>query len=614
MGKGHPLLLWAAFAIVVLTHGADNYDSLAHASVEGMVSKQEADEGREDVENMFREFFATQDGANTATPALELIDAFTSQPSLKAASAGTDAVLVKLPPGMQLPPGAMRVQQVNQAQSHPVPQVQQLATQARAQAKPQVNKQVPVPAASVHPVTKQPVQAVAQPTPLQVQKVQVQTQVAAPKVTTQPVQGKAPVQVQPQAKNVVVVVKKQTPAQVKKQAKKKAKKKLKKKLHLARQFNKLVKNVDSILDEAMKKLKNDKKLFHKAVKDGHKKQIVLQHEAKGARRHAKGDSVKMDAIQTHMALAQRAGARAFIKFVNTFRTGAKKNFRADYKNAKIHERQLKKIYHKICHHVSHAWKAMKAHGKKLHAVYMTELKHYWKAKYSCGGDKKPAIKAALKKARHAAKLKMKHARGVSWHFKQSMHKAHHHAKKLRKGLQQALRKIHFVFKKARSMYRHTAKTFQVGFAMQVAAQQPVSQKALRRLRKRRQQRKQTNLKHTKKRVQHRPRHAHKLAHKKLSHRKPSAHVKHVSRASASAAPKKRALKHKLAKHGHRGRLDTAEKKAVKIVKRAILQQQRARLQHVSRSTPVKKQRQQVVKQDLAEEDEDEYDELWQPSK
>merc|ERR1711907_256421 len=262
MGRSHPLLLWAAFAIVVLTHGADNYDSLAHASVEGMVSRQEADEGREDVENMFREFFATQDGANTATPALELIDAFTSQPSLKAASAGTDAVLVKLPPGMQLPPGAMRVQQVNQAQSHPVPQVQQLATQARAQAKPQVNTQVPVPAASVHPVTKQPVQAVAQPTPLQVQKVQVQTQVAAPKV--------------------VVVVKKQTPAQVKKQAKKKAKKKLKKKLHLARQFNKLVKNVDSILDEAMKKLKNDKKLFHKAVKDGHKKQIVLQHEAKGA--------------------------------------------------------------------------------------------------------------------------------------------------------------------------------------------------------------------------------------------------------------------------------------------------------------------------------------------
>merc|ERR1712036_197071 len=187
--------------------------------------------------------------------------------------------------------------------------------------------------------------------------------------------------------------------------------------------------------------------FQKAVKDGRKKQLSLKNRAHGARRHAKGDSVKMDAIQTHMALAQRAGARAFMKFVSTFRTGAKKNFRAEYKNAKIHERQLKKIYHKICHHVSHAWKAMKLHGKKLHAVYMTELKHYWKAKYSCAGaKKKPAIKVALKKARHDAKQKMKLSRSQQWHFKRSMSKAHHHAKKLRKGLQQALRKIHFVFK------------------------------------------------------------------------------------------------------------------------------------------------------------------------
>merc|ERR1711959_705503 len=184
-----------------------------------------------------------------------------------------------------------------------------------------------------------------------------------------------------------------------------AMKKLKKKLHLARQFNNLVKKVDSILDDAMKKLKKDKKLFHKAVVDGHKKQIVLQSKANGARRHAKGDHIKIEAIATHMALAQRAGARAFIKFVNSFRAGAKKNFRADYKTAKIHERELKKIYHKICHHVSHAWKAMKAHGKKLHAMYMTELKHYWKAKYSCAGEKKkPSIKVALKKARHDAKL------------------------------------------------------------------------------------------------------------------------------------------------------------------------------------------------------------------
>lgn len=391
--------------------------------------------------------------------------------------------------------------------------------------------------------------------PVQMQgKVQVQTQVAAPKVTTHAAAPqKVPVQAQTPQKHVAVVVvaKKETKAQAKKLAKKTAKKKMKKKLHLARQFNQLVKKVDSVLDVAMKKLKKGKKLFHKAVEDGHKKQVVLQSKANGARRHAKGDNVKIEAIATHMALAQRAGARAFIKFVNTFRAGAKKNFRADYKTAKIHERQLKKIFRKICHHVSHAWKAMKTHGKKLHAAYMAKLKDYWKAKYTQLDEKgKPIPKATLKKSRHYAKLKMKHARSQQWHFKRSMSKAHHHAKKLRKGLKQAIRKIHFVFKKARSMYRHTAKTFMVGFEMEVAAQKPVSQKPLRKLRKRRQLKQKLHKKHV---------HGHRQKHsaKKLAKKKVSAHQEYQHG------------KHK------RARLDSAEKKAVKIVKRAILQQQRA---------------------------------------
>merc|ERR1711988_1177066 len=373
---GHPLLVWVALAAaVVLSHGADNHDSLGHASVEMMLSKQDAEAGRADVESMFREFFATQE---VASPSLELIDLASqvpesSQAVVKGGSTSVPhAMLVKLPPGMQLPPGATRIQQVNQEQHHPAPQVQEVVT--RAQAHMQARSRIPL-ANAMHPVAKQAAppaisgQARGQTattqsgTPLQIQrKVQVQTQVAAPKLSNQSVPAQKP-QLQSQASKHIVVVMAKTKKQTQAQAKKLAKKTAKKKMHLARQFNKFVKQVDSILDDAMKKLKKDKKLFHKAVQDGHKKQVVLQHQAQGARRHANGDSVKIDAIQTHMALAQRAGARAFIKFVNSFRTGAKKNFRASYKNAKIHERQLKKIYHKICHHVSHAWKAMKGHGK-----------------------------------------------------------------------------------------------------------------------------------------------------------------------------------------------------------------------------------------------------------
>merc|ERR1711988_1104435 len=626
---GHPLLVWVALAAaVVLSHGADNHDSLGHASAEVMLSKQDAEAGRADVESMFREFFATQE---VASPSLELIDLASqvpesSQAVVKGGSTSVPhAMLVKLPPGMQLPPGATCIQQVNQEQHHPAPQVQEVVT--RAQAHMQARSRIPL-ANAMHPVAKQAAppaisgQARGQTattqsgTPLQIQrKVQVQTQVAAPKLSNQSVPAQKP-QLQSQASKHIVVVMAKTKKQTQAQAKKLAKKKAKKKLHLARQFNKFVKQVDSILDDAMKKLKKDKKLFHKAVQDGHKKQVVLQHQAQGARRHANGDSVKIDAIQTHMALAQRAGARAFIKFVNSFRTGAKKNFRASYKNAKIHERQLKKIYHKICHRVSHAWKAMKGHGKKLHATYMTALKHYWKAKYSCVGDKKkPSIKVALKKARHNAKQKMKHARSQQWHFKRSMSKAHHHAKKLRKGLQQALRKIHFVFKKARSMYRHTAKTFMIGFVMQVAAQKPVRKGALRRLQKRQLKRKQLKKqKHPKKHIQGHHQHARKLAKKEKQTRKSAGKVKVVGHVSSKKASKMATSTKKASKQR---RLDSAEKKAVKIVKRAILQQQRA----VSRSgsDPVIKQKikshvKQHLAQDLAEEnteDLDEDDELWE---
>merc|ERR1712205_200045 len=175
---------------------------------------------------------------------------------------------------------------------------------------------------------------------------------------------------------------------------------------------------------------------------------------------------------------------------------------------------------------------------------MAKLKDYWKAKYTQLDEKgKPIPKATLKKSRHYAKLKMKHARSQQWHFKRSMSKAHHHAKKLRKGLQQALRKIHFVFKKARSMYRHTAKAFMVGFEMEVAAQKPVSQKPLRKLRKRRQLKQKLHKKkhahgHIQKQQQQQqhPAKTKKLAKKKVidQHGK----HKHTKRAAAKSSKKK----------------------------------------------------------------------------
>merc|ERR1712225_76883 len=138
--RAHSYVLWAAFAAAaVLAHGADTYDriydSVGHASVEEAagIAAPSTNGDAEDVERMFREFVATQEDAR---PSLELIDTqarrivpearTSTQAAAGASTTVPHAVLVKLPPGMQLPPGAMRV--VNRMQSHEAPQVQQLAT------------------------------------------------------------------------------------------------------------------------------------------------------------------------------------------------------------------------------------------------------------------------------------------------------------------------------------------------------------------------------------------------------------------------------------------------------------------------------------------------------
>merc|ERR1711939_35925 len=103
----------------------------------------------------------------------------------------------------------------------------------------------------------------------------------------------------PPGKDVVSVVPVATAAAAARAAEKK---KIKKKLDLAKRFNLLVKEVDSLLEDAMKKIKTDRLLFRKAVVDGKKKTISLKHQMVRARRHAHGDFTKIKAIETHMAL------------------------------------------------------------------------------------------------------------------------------------------------------------------------------------------------------------------------------------------------------------------------------------------------------------------------
>jgi hypothetical protein len=275
-----------------------------------------------------------------------------------------------------------------------------------------------------------------------------------------------------QGKTAVVDGKKVIVVAVAKTNTKRAPKKPVKKISLAKRFHSLVKQVGSTLGAAITKIRKDKKLFAKASQVGRRKQQSLHSQAQGAKRHATGDSSKLQAIQTHMALASRDGARAFIHFVSKFKKGAKVSFWQSYKKAKADEHLVSKIYRKIDSHVVRASKAMKTAGHKMRGTYMKKLKAYWKAKYSYPGKTKQQ-KAAAKKKRHAAKVVMKKARSNLEGFKKTMRTAHHHAKKLREGLKHAMKKLHFLFKKARRIYRHTTKKFRVGFSVRAQAERQV---------------------------------------------------------------------------------------------------------------------------------------------
>merc|ERR1712146_12960 len=90
---------------------------------------------------------------------------------------------------------------------------------------------------------------------------------------------------------------------------------------------------------------------------------------------------------------------------------------------------------------------------------MGALKASYKAKYACTG-KKPV--AAVKKAQEEAQAKFKQVAKSYASFRKSSRKAHHHARNLKKGLKHAIHKLHFVFGKARHMYRHTISSFRLG--------------------------------------------------------------------------------------------------------------------------------------------------------
>jgi len=337
-----------------------------------------------------------------------------------------------------------------------------------------------------------PVQATAAPTKAAPQKaVPTKTSAAAAKVVEVAAQGgstakavQAAVPAQTKAP-VVVVVKSQAP-ETKKQL---AKKKMEKKLSLAKQFSTLVQTVDTILDESMKRMTQDKETFKKALAAEHKKQNMLRDTGDGAQRDNRANANKLYAIQTHIDLARKVGAKKFISFISQLRKGTKRRFNTAYSRASAKQEQLISVYKKISKHVAHATKAMHKHKRVLQTNFIAALKAYYKVKYSCAGKKPPAVVA---KERAAAKKAYKLAFLAKSNFKRSEKKAHHHAHHLRKGLKHAIHKLHFLFRKAKGMYRHATKMFHAGFETRMTAQKIFHSKALHFLK----QEEAKNQKHT----------------------------------------------------------------------------------------------------------------------
>jgi len=249
----------------------------------------------------------------------------------------------------------------------------------------------------------------------------------------------------------------------------------------AKHFKQLVKEVNTILDDTILKLKKDRKLFRKAAADGRTKTSAVASEASSAKHDAKGNEMAIEAIETHVTLAAKDGAQAFIKFAANFRKRAKRAFWKSYNKADEDESKLSDLYHEITGHVGHAIKAMRKHGVDLNTIFLSSLKNFYKFNYECKLAKsKNKSEKTCEKTTQAKKTKMKVAQTALLSFQDNLKTAHHHGRKLRKRLKRALRKLHFVFKKARHAFRHTDHHFQAGYNLHYQAMRTISQRAVKK--------------------------------------------------------------------------------------------------------------------------------------
>merc|ERR1711959_1691 len=245
-----------------------------------------------------------------------------------------------------------------------------------------------------------------------------------------------------------------------------------KKVHQAQNFNKLVKETDTLLDDAMIQMKKDRKMFRHAIKDGTDKRHKVKDKAAQAKTEAKGHETQIAAIETHVSIAEKENAKAFIAFAKKFRHTASHTFYKKYNKARRLQSELQDLYHTITAHVGSAITSLEKKEPSEDDKYTKQLKAYYRIKYGCsdksGCTEKKKAKADKKKA-HAALLE----------FKDTLKTAHRHGKKLRRRLHQALDKLHFVFKEARSEIRKSLQEFHAGYDVHYSARQTISMTAIK---------------------------------------------------------------------------------------------------------------------------------------
>jgi len=439
-------------------------------------------------------FIAVCDGNEMAAPSVELspsqamvdIQALYKEVVVSTAERfAPEEQMVQLPDASRVQPSTEVPQQSS------VPPLQESApTQQQQQAQPQV------PGVAAQP---QPSQQVFQqvpktlPSPVQApaalqQPAAVSVPAKAPQVAQQTVAtAKQP---QLQAQQVAPI---QAPAPAELTADEKAvqaqKQAGEKKVHQAQDFNTLVNQVNTVLDGAITQLKTDRKLFQKTAAGGKDRLSSITEKAQQAKLEAKGNHVLINAINTHVAIAKKENAKVFLAFATKFRHSAEKSFWKSYNEAKEKKATLLGLYDKITHHVGRAVKAMRKKWAPVEKKFLSTLKSYYKVRYGCGSKSEKEHKAcATTKKEAKAKMKASHASFLE--FKSNYKTAHHHGKKLRRSLKQAIHKLRFVFKQSRQEVRKSQDLFHAGFNQRYNARKSISLSALKEVHKQLQLREQ----------------------------------------------------------------------------------------------------------------------------